>query len=91
MKATLTIRVELTEETADRLRRPATSRGGFQNVLRKPQANLTDDNVLTLIPALAGTITTYVHKYGSGGFQGRFDLVLRELTELAKAIEPIAA
>jgi hypothetical protein len=67
MRATLTVRLELTEEAAHRLRRPAKNHGGFQSLLRTLQAKLTHNNVLTLTPTLAGNVAQYVHKYGPGG------------------------
>jgi hypothetical protein len=36
-------------------------------------------------------LARYVQNYGQGGFQGRLDTVLVELTALAKALEPMAA
>ena len=91
MNATLTVRLELTHAAANKLRRPIRGEGGFQNLLRTLQSKLTDGDVLTLTPVLAGRIARYVHSYGQGGFQGRLDPVLTELTELAKALEPMAA
>jgi hypothetical protein len=91
MKATLTLRLELSQEAANLLRRPIRGEGGFQNLLRTLQAKLTDDNVLTLTPTLAGRVARYVHSYGQGGFQGRLDPILTQLTELARALEPMAA
>lgn len=91
MRATLTLRLELGVGAAARLRRPVRGQGGFQNLLRTLQAQLTENNVLTLTPTLAGRIARYVRNYGDGGFQGRLGPVLAELSQLAKALEPMAA
>jgi hypothetical protein len=48
-------------------------------------------NTLVLTPDLVAKIARYVQNYGQGGFQGRLDTVLTELTALAKALEPMAA
>jgi hypothetical protein len=44
-----------------------------------------------LTPELVEKIARYVQSYGQGGFQGRLDAVLTELTALARALEPMAA
>ena len=87
----LTIRVELTDEAARALRRPVRGQGGFQTLLRTLQSRLTEGNVLTLTPAVAGRIARYVHDYGQGGFQGRLGPVLDQLVLLARTLEPLAA
>jgi hypothetical protein len=91
MKSTLTIRLELSEQAARALRRSVSGQGGFQSLLRALQGQLTAGNVLTLTPILAGRIARYVRNYGQGGFQGRLGPVLKELAQLAKALEPMAA
>ena len=91
MRPTLTIRLELPESAIEALQRPVRGSGGFQTLLRQLQAELRDDHVLVLTPDLVSRIARYVHDYGRGGFQGRLDGVLIALTELAKALEPMAA
>lgn len=91
MASSLTIHLVLSPATAAALRRPVNGTGGFQSLLRTLQAQLAPDNILTLTPDLAGRIAKYVHSYGGGGFQGRLDTVLEELTELARALRPMAA
>jgi hypothetical protein len=65
--------------------------GGFQSLLRILQGRIQNGNELVLTPDLAARIARYVQKYGSGGFQGRLDAALEVLTELARALRPMAA
>ena len=44
---------------------------------------------LTLTPELISKIVRYVQDYGRGGFQGRLDTVLEELTELGNVLQPL--
>jgi len=87
---TLTIRIELSADTLEKLARPVVGQGGFQSLIRQIQRQV-DGNVLVLTPTLIERIAQYVHAYGNGGFQGRLDAVLRELATLARVLEPIAA
>lgn len=91
MASSLTIHLSLTASAAEVLRRPVNGVGGFQSLLRSLQASLSREDVLTLSPELAGRVATYVKNYGGGGFQGRLDAVLTELTSLANALRPMAA
>jgi hypothetical protein len=50
-----------------------------------------DDRTLILTPDLLERIARYVKSYGRGGFQGRLDAVLKQLTKLARVLEPMAA
>lgn len=87
----LSIRIVLDSEAVQALTRPVVGSGGFQSLLRRLQQGLGPDGTLTLGPEDVSTISRYVHDYGQGGFQGRLDLVLRELTSLARALRPMAA
>jgi hypothetical protein len=91
MKATLTVRLELGDEAILALKRPVNGSGGFQSLLRSLQKQTSGTNTLVLTPDLVAKIARYVQSYGRGGFQGRLDTVLTELTALAKALEPMAA
>lgn len=91
MHPTLTVRLELPDSAVQALRRPVNGSGGFQNLLRELQERISGDNTLVLTPDLVAKIARYVQSYGQGGFQGRLDTVLAELTTLAKALEPMAA
>jgi hypothetical protein len=92
MKATLTVRVELSPNALQALSREVNGSGGFQSLLRALQRQVENGgNTLVLTPDLVGKIARYVQNYGQGGFQGRLDGVLAELTQLAKALEPMAA
>jgi hypothetical protein len=91
MTATLSIRLILPESAVVKLQRPVVGRGGFQSLLRDLQRRTQNGNELVLTPALASRIARYVQKYGNGGFQGRLDVVLTLLTELATALRPMAA
>ena len=91
MTATLSIRVVLPPPAVVKLQRPVNGRGGFQSLLRELQRRIQNGNELVLTPALAARIARYVQRYGNGGFQGRLDAVLAVLTELAKALRPMAA
>lgn len=87
----LSIRIVLDPDAILALTRPVVGSGGFQSLLRRLQQGLASDGTLTLGPGDVATISRYVHDYGQGGFQGRLDLVLRELTSLAQALRPMAA
>jgi hypothetical protein len=91
MKTTLTVRLELGDEAIVALKRPVNGSGGFQSLLRALQKQISGTNTLVLTPDLVAKIARYVQNYGQGGFQGRLDTVLTELTALAKALEPMAA
>jgi hypothetical protein len=91
MTATLSIRVALAPAAIAKLQRPVNGKGGFQNLLRQLQGRVQNENELVLTPALAARVAHYVQRYGSGGFQGRLDSLLVVLTELAKALRPMAA
>jgi hypothetical protein len=88
---TLTIRIELSPDAHERLMRPIAGQGGFQSLLRSLQGATSTGGVLILTPDDVQRIARYVHSYGGGGFQGRLDAVLKELTLLARALEPMAA
>lgn len=90
MIAHLTIRVELGPEAIAALQRPVKGEGGFQHLLRKLQSQI-DGTELVLTAELVEKIARYVARYGSGGFQGRLDTVLVEMTQLARALQPMAA
>jgi hypothetical protein len=90
-KSLVTIRLELNAAAVAALERPVRGSGGFQTLLRKLQSQLTDENMLMLTPDLVAKIPRYFQDYGAGGFQGRLDTVLTELTALAKALRPMAA
>ena len=91
MVTTITVRVELSPQALEALMRPAVGSGGFQSLLRTLQGGVTEERVLVLTPELVERIARYVQSYGGGGFQGRLDAVLAELTALARALEPMAA
>jgi len=88
---TITIRVELGPEALNALMRPLAGQGGFQSLLRSLQQGVDPSGVLILTPDVVERIARYVHGYGRGGFQGRLDGLLIELTKLARALERIAA
>lgn len=91
MTSGITIQMELSGEALEALRRSVNGSGGFQSLLRSLQSMVTADGVLVLTPEVAGSIARYVHAYGRGGFQGRLESVLKDLTSLARALQPIAA
>jgi hypothetical protein len=90
VKTTLTVRVELNDEALQGLNRAVKGSAGFQSLLRMLQNQLAG-NTLVLTPELVVKIARYVQNYGKGGFQGRLDGVLVALTQLARALEPLAA
>ena len=90
MSATLSVRIVLSVEAVERLRRSVKGQGGFQSFLRSLQRNL-DGRELTLTPSDVRRIASYVERYGDGGFQGRLAFVLDELRELARVLRPMAA
>jgi hypothetical protein len=91
MTPTVSIRVVLPASAIARIQRPVNGQGGFQSLLRQLQRRVQPGNELVLTPAEAARIARYVQRYGAGGFQGRLDAVLVVLTELAKALRPMAA
>ncbi len=62
--------VELSDELVALLQRPVNGRGGFQNLLRKLQGQLSG-NVLTVTEQDVERMVRYSLSYGEGGFQGR--------------------
>lgn len=90
MNTRLTIRLDLGPEAVAALRRQVNGEGGFQNLLRALQRQLTE-NELVLTPDLIEKIARYVDRYGKGGFQGRLDAVLIDLKQLALVLRPMAA
>jgi hypothetical protein len=88
---TITITVELAPQALNALMRPLAGHGGFQSLLRSLQASVDPSGVLILTPDVVERIARYVHSYGRGGFQGRLDTLLSELTKLARALEQMAA
>lgn len=86
-----TVRILLAPEAVVALRRPIAGRGGFQALLTAVQGQLVEPNLLELSPELIERLARYAGSYGRGGFQGRLDTVLVELSKLAKALEPLAA
>jgi hypothetical protein len=91
MRSALSIRVVLPPDALAGLQLPVRGRGGFQSLLRALQRHIENGNELVLTPQHAARIAMYVRQYGGGGFQGRLDLVLKELADLARALRPIAA
>lgn len=91
MATKVSIRIELSSAAIEALMRPVVGSGGFQSLLRTLQSNVGAGGVLALSPELVERIARYVQSYGQGGFQGRLDAVLTELTSLARALEPLAA
>lgn len=90
MKTHFTLRLDMGPDAITALQRPVNGEGGFQNLLRALQRQLTG-NELVLTPDLVEKIVRYVNRYGRGGFQGRLDTVLTELKQLAMVLQPMAA
>ncbi|MQA92941.1 MAG: hypothetical protein GEU90_22455 [Gemmatimonas sp.] len=86
-----TIRMELGAQALSGLHRPVVGEGGFQFFLRKLQKQVVDGNTLILTGEDIERLARHVHDYGQGGFQGRLDAVLRELSGLARVLAPLAA
>lgn len=56
-------------------------------ILRKLQKQLTDGgSTLVLTQEDVERLTRYMHRYGEGGFQGRLDGVIGELSHLARVL-----
>lgn len=91
MATLLSIRIRLDAAAVSALMRPVVGSGGFQSLLRALQKSLDQEGTLTLTPDLVARIAHYVKSYGEGGFQGRLDFILRELTDLARSLRPMAA
>jgi hypothetical protein len=87
----ISIRIELSNAARQALMRSVVGQGGFQSLLRGLQSKLTGDGILVLTTADVERIARYVHSYGGGGFQGRLDAILEDLSKLARALEPMAA
>ena len=86
-----TIRIQLNRDALEALQRPVVGRGGFQSLLQQLQAQVQPSGHLELSPELVARLARYAQRYGRGGFQGRLDTVLDELTALAGALMPLAA
>lgn len=80
--ATVNVRVKLSAEEAEKLRRDIEGQGGMQSLLLKLQRNLTEENVLTLTPDVIERILRYGQHYGQGGFQDRLQGVIRALKRI---------
>lgn len=78
--------IDLTPDEAERLSRPILGQGGFQSLLRRLQAQLTDDSQMVLGLADVRRIVRYQARYGTGGFQGRLEAVISALSRLAQAL-----
>jgi hypothetical protein len=91
MDTRVSVRIELSSAAMEALMRPVVGSGGFQSLLRALQSNVSASGVLALSPSQVERIARYVQSYGQGGFQGRLDAVLAQLTSLARALEPMAA
>jgi hypothetical protein len=52
---------------------------------------MNGETTLILTADDVARIARYVQSYGGGGFQGRLETVLSELTKLRRALEPMAA
>jgi hypothetical protein len=76
------IKIKLTKDEADPIRRPITGGGGMQSLLRKLQKVLTKENEIELTFADIDKIRKYGLTYGQGGFQGR-------LVGIAAALEKV--
>jgi phytoene dehydrogenase-like protein len=87
----ISIRIELNSAARAALMRSVAGEGGFQSLLRGLQAKLTAEGVLVLTTADVERIARYVRSYGGGGFQGRLNAILEDLSKLASALEPMAA
>jgi hypothetical protein len=86
------IRMELGAHALSKLHMPVVGKGGFQAFLRKLQKQLTDGgNTLVLTREDVERLTRYDHNYGEGGFQGRLDAVIAELSSLARVLGRLAA
>lgn len=85
----ITVRFSLGVDAAEALARPVVGQGGFQSLLRQLQELADEHHELTLTPELISKIVRYVQDYGRGGFQGRLDTVLEELTELGNVLQPL--
>ena len=72
----------LSDEDAEKLRKPIVGQGGYQSFLRSLQKELTSSNVIHLNPHQIRKIKEYAHKYGNGGFQQRLQGILNSLDEL---------
>ena len=66
-----TIKIKLTKDEADPIRRPITGIGGMQSLLRKLKKDLTKEDEIELTYADIDKIRKYGLTYGQGGFQGR--------------------
>ena len=78
--------IDLNPDEAERLSRLIRGQGGFQSLLRRLQAQLTDDSQMVLGLADVRRIVRYQARYGTGGFQGRLEAVISALSRLAQAL-----
>ena len=76
------ITIQLSPEEADPLRIPVNGRGGWQNLVRKLNSNLTQENKITLTPKDIERILRYSYLYGQGGFQNQLDGIAVKLKRI---------
>jgi hypothetical protein len=76
------ITIELSPEEADPLRIPVKGNGGWQNLVRKLNTNLTQENKITLTPKDIERILRYNYLYGQGGFQNQLDGIAVKLKRI---------
>lgn len=66
------MKIQLTEASLNRFKRPVRGQGGFQNLLRTIQAGINwTTGMLSISKADAERVIRYAARYGGGGFQGR--------------------
>jgi hypothetical protein len=81
--------VQLSEDEAQKVRLPVNGQGGLQSLLRKLQKQLDSENNLTVTADQIEQIVRYSQNYGSGGFQGRLQGVLKEIKRLGIALSAV--
>ncbi len=65
------VRVALTPDIVELIKRPVEGQGGLQSLLRRLNRNLSPDGSLNLSDTDVERIRRYASKYGQGGFEDR--------------------
>jgi len=72
--------VPVTKDIANEIMKPVSGEGGYQDLMRKVQRNLTD-GTLHLDAEDLEKIPRYAEEYGQGGFEERLSPLLSLLRE----------
>ena len=89
LESAAVLTIQLSPDEANRLRLPVNGQGGMQSLLRGLRRGLSENGVLSVTPDQIERIVRYAQSYGEGGFQSRFQGILREVKRLGLALAEV--